>query len=109
MASIGDGETLGWFKLGESIVSEQISTELAVSIGRIEEMVKSLFSTAKEQAVSMRELDERVRDLEQAVQRIEANQKPSTPWYSVVGAVVGIITGVGSLIALVSILSTLTP
>jgi hypothetical protein len=90
-------------------MSEQISTELAVSIGRIEEMVKSLFTTAKEQAVSMRDLDQRVRELEQSVQRIEANQKPSTPWFTVVGAVVGIITGVGSLVALVAILSNINP
>lgn len=85
----------------------QVPTEVAVAIGRIEEMVKSLFTTAKEQAVSMRDLDQRVRDLEQAMQRIEANQKPSTPWYVVIGAVVGIITGVGSLVALVGILSNL--
>lgn len=86
-----------------------IPTELAVSIGRIEEMVKSLFTTSKEQAVSMRDLDERVRVLEQAIQRIEANQRPGTPWYIVIGAIVGIITGVGSLVALISILSTITP
>jgi hypothetical protein len=90
-------------------VSEQVSTELAVSIGRIEEMVKSLFTTAKEQAVSMRDLDQRVRELEQAVQRIEANQKPSTPWFTVVGAIVGIVTGIGSLVALVAILSNINP
>jgi hypothetical protein len=90
-------------------VSEHIPTELAVSIGRIEEMVKSLFTTAKEQAVSMRDLDQRVRELEQSVQRIEANQKPSTPWFTVVGAVVGIITGIGSLVALVAILSNINP
>lgn len=90
-------------------MSEQVSTELAVSIGRIEEMVKSLFTTAKEQAVSMRDLDQRVRELEQAVQRIEANQKPSTPWFTVVGAIVGIVTGIGSLVALVAILSNINP
>ncbi len=90
-------------------MSEHIPTELAVSIGRIEEMVKSLFTTAKEQAVSMRDLDQRVRELEQSVQRIEANQKPSTPWFTVVGAVVGIITGIGSLVALVAILSNINP
>lgn len=89
--------------------SPLVSTELAVAVGRIEEMVKSLFTTAKEQAVSMRDLDQRVRELEQSVQRIEANQRPATPWFAVVGAVVGIITGLGSLVALVGILSTLTP
>jgi methyl-accepting chemotaxis protein len=89
------------------VTDQQNSIEIAVSIGRIEEMVKSLFSTAKEQAVSMRDLDLRVRELEQIVQQILANQKPVTPWYSTVGAVVGIITGIGSLIALLSILGNL--
>lgn len=81
---------------------------VAISVARIEEMVKSLFTTAKEQAVSMRDLDERVRDLEQAVQRIEANQKPSAPWYAIVGAIVGIITGIGALVTLIAILSNIT-
>ena len=104
-----DGKTLRRHRVGGPLVSEQVSTELAVSIGRIEEMVKSLFTTAKEQAVSMRDLDQRVRELEQAVQRIEANQKPSTPWFTVVGAIVGIVTGIGSLVALVAILSNINP
>jgi ElaB/YqjD/DUF883 family membrane-anchored ribosome-binding protein len=85
------------------------SVELAVAVGRIEEMIKSLFTTVKEQAISMRDLDERVRDLEKVVQRIEANQVPKQPWYSVVGGVVGIISGVGSFIALVVILSQINP
>ena len=85
------------------------SVELAVAVGRIEEMIKSLFTTVKEQAISMRDLDERVRDLEKAIQRLEANQAPKQPWYSVVGGVVGIITGIGSLIALIVILSQITP
>jgi len=85
------------------------SVELAVAVGRIEEMIKSLFTTVKEQAISMRDLDERVRDLEKVVQRIEANQVPKQPWYSVVGGVVGIISGVGSFIALIVILSQINP
>lgn len=112
MGGHSDSETLERFELGDSLVSEPslpVPTELAVSIGRIEEMVKSLFTTAKEQAVSMRDLDQRVRELEQTVQRIEANQKPATPWYVTIGAIVAIITGVGSLVALISILSTITP
>lgn len=80
---------------------------IAVSIGRIEEMIKSLFQNAKEQSVSMRDLDLRVRDLEQAVQRIEAKQVPKQPWYAIVGGIVGIITGAGSLIALLAILSSI--
>jgi ElaB/YqjD/DUF883 family membrane-anchored ribosome-binding protein len=80
---------------------------IAVSVGRIEEMIKSLFQQTKEQSLSMRDLDMRVRDLEQAIQRIEAKQVPKQPWYAIVGGVVGIITGVGSLIALLTILSNI--
>jgi len=83
--------------------------ELAVAVGRIEEMIKSLFATVKEQAISVRDLDERVRELEKAVQRIEANQSPKQPWYAVAGGIVGIITGIGSLIALIAIISTINP
>lgn len=83
------------------------SIELAVAVGRIEEMLKSLFSTVKEQAISMRDLDERVRELEKSVQRIEANQTPRQPWYAVIGGIVGIVTGVGSLIALIAVISTI--
>lgn len=84
-------------------MTEQMPTELAVSIGRIEEMVKSLFTTAKEQAVSMRELDQRVRELEQTVQRIEANQRPAVPWWQIVAGLSGIaalVLGVTSVIRL---------
>lgn len=80
---------------------------IAVAIGRMEQMIKTLFENAKEQTTSMRDLDARVRDLEQIVQRIEANQTPKQPWYAVAGAVVGIVTGIGSLITLVVILSTI--
>lgn len=83
--------------------------ELAVAVGRIEEMVKSLFSTVKEQAISMRDLDERVRDLERAIQRIEANQKPATPWWSVAGGIAGIGAIVIALISLLDILNNATP
>lgn len=92
-----------------SNISVGQTIELAVAIGRIEEMVKSLFTTVKEQAISMRDLDERVRELEKSIQRIEANQAPKQPWYSVVGGIVGIITGVGSLIALLVILNNIAP
>lgn len=81
----------------------QLPTELAVSIGRIEEMVKSLFTTAKEQAVSMRDLDQRVRELEQTVQRIEANQRPPVPWWQMVAGLSGIaalILGVTAVVRL---------
>lgn len=91
----------------EKTPSTPTDISIAVSIGRIEEMIKSLFRNVEEQSVSMRDLDARVRELEQIVQRIEANQTPKQPWYSVVGGVVGIITGIGSLIALIVILNNI--
>lgn len=81
------------------------SIELAVAVGRIEEMIKSLFTTVKEQAISMRDLDERVRDLEKIVQRIEANQRPATPWWSVAGGIAGISAIVIAVISLLDILN----
>jgi hypothetical protein len=84
--------------------------ELAVAVGRIEEMIKSLFTTVKEQAISMRDLDERVRDLEKIVQRIEANQRPATPWWSVAGGIAGIGAIVIAIISVIDVLSnTPTP
>lgn len=81
------------------------SVELAVAIGRVEEMIKSLFTTVKEQAISMRDLDERVRDLEKIVQRIEANQRPATPWWSIAGGIAGIGAIVVAVLALFDVLN----
>lgn len=80
--------------------------ELSVTVGRIEEMIKSIFKTIKEQAISVRDLDERVRELEKSIQRIEANQKPATPWWSVVAG----LAGIGAIIlAVIALLDRLTP
>lgn len=40
---------------------------------------------------------------------ILARQTPKTPWYLVVAGVVGIITGIGALIALIAILYRIAP
>lgn len=90
-----------------SDLNQPTDLSIAVSVGRIEEMIKSLFEQNKEQSVSMRDLDLRVRELEAAIQRIEAKQVPKQPWYAIVGGIVGIITGVGSLIALLTIINNL--
>lgn len=43
------------------------------------------------QADTVKELDARVRDLEQALSRIEAKQRPSTPWPLIVTVVISVI------------------
>lgn len=40
------------------------------------------------QSVTVKDLDERVRDLEQSLARIEAKQKPSVGWPAIVAAIV---------------------
>lgn len=53
------------------------------------------------QAGTVKDLDERVRDLEQALARIEAKQKPTIAWPAVVAALVA------SVVAIISILDRL--
>lgn len=67
-------------------------TELAVAVGRIEEKVSRLV-----------DMEERLRKVEQTIERIDATNPPRAPWYFVVGGVVGIITGLGALIALIAV------
>ena len=52
--------------------------------------------------------DKRLDVLEIAKEVLAAQQRPRTPWYNIVGAIVGIIAGVSGLIALVVTLSQLT-
>ncbi len=72
-------------------------TELAVAIGRIEEKVSRLA-----------DMEERLREVERTTERLDASQRPATPWYFIVGGVVGIITGLGALIALIAIFARIT-
>ncbi|WP_156027435.1 hypothetical protein [Mycetocola saprophilus] len=48
---------------------------------------------------------DRLGNIEGRLTRIEAAQRPRAPWYVVTGAVVGILTGAGALIALVGTLA----
>jgi hypothetical protein len=45
-----------------------------------------------EQGVNVKDLDERVRELEQVIARIEAKQGPKTPWPAVVAVIVSGVT-----------------
>lgn len=83
---------------------------LAEILGEIKSDIRNLSDTVRGYKTSMDELDERLRKVENAVESLKAIRDESpkpTPWYSVVGAVVGIISGIGSLVALIAILSTL--
>lgn len=69
-------------------------TELAVAVGRIEEKVSRVAG-----------IEDRLREVEKSVERIETKQRPTTPWYLIVGGVVGILSGAGTLIGLIVLIS----
>lgn len=50
----------------------------------------------------------RLSTLDSRLTILETQQVPRAPWYSIVGGVVGLITGVGSLLALLAVLSRLS-
>lgn len=50
------------------------------------------------QAGTVKDLDERVRDLEQAVTRIEAKQKPAIAWPAVLAAIVATVVAVVAIL-----------
>lgn len=83
---------------------------LAEILGEIKSDIRNLSETVRSYKGSMDDLDERLRKVENAVESLKAvnNEAPKpTPWYSTVGAIVGIISGIGSLVALIAILSTI--
>lgn len=49
----------------------------------------------------------RLGDIEHRLTRLEGNQKPRTPWYSVVGGIAGIVASVATLITLITVASKL--
>lgn len=72
-------------------------TGIAVTLGRIEEKVSHLQG-----------MDDRLRKVESDLTELKAQQKPKAPWWVVIGAVVGVIGGVSTLIGLFVLLSSLS-
>lgn len=72
-------------------------TGIAVTLGRIEEKVSHLQG-----------MDDRLRKVESDLTELKAHQKPRAPWWAIVGAIVGIIGGVSTLIGLFVLLSSLS-
>lgn len=57
---------------------------------------------------TLMEHDGRLEKLEIAQAVVAAQQRPRTPWYVTVGAVVGIVTGLGALITLIAMLGQIS-
>lgn len=77
---------------------------LAKDVGELVAVNKRLDSHSK----TLVEHDGRLDKIEIAQAVVAANQRPRAPWYSVVGAVVGIVAGVGSLITLIVLLGQIS-
>ncbi|MBC9954956.1 hypothetical protein ICM05_09930 [Leucobacter sp. cx-42] len=75
-------------------------------VGELATSVKELVSVNKRidaQRSITSEHDARLDELETWRTKVEAQQRPKAPWWAVVGAVVGIITGIGALISLIAV------
>lgn len=68
--------------------SQALLTAL-ISLGKIEQKLENMAG-----------MDERLRKVEDTLTKIQAQQRPRTPWYAVVGAVVGIVGGLASLVTI---------
>lgn len=83
---------------------------LAEILGEIKSDIRNLNETVRGYKSSMDDIDERLRKVENAVESLKAHKQAEpakTPWYNTLGAIVGTITGIGSLVALIAILSQL--
>ena len=81
---------------------------LAEILGEIKSDIRNLNETVRGYKTSMDDLDERLRKVENTVEALrvsKASEPARTPWYNTIGAIVGIITGIGSLLALIVIVS----
>ena len=77
---------------------------LAKDVGELVAVNKRLDSHSK----TLVEHDGRLDKIEIAQAVVAANVRPRTPWHSVVGAIVGIIAGIGSLITLIVLLGQIS-
>ena len=85
---------------------------LAEMLGEIKSDIRNLNETVKGYKTSMDDMDQRLRKVENTVEGLRVSkleQAPKTPWYNLVGAIVGIITALSILATLLSIASNQTP
>jgi hypothetical protein len=82
------------------------SMRLAEILGEIKSDIRNLNDTVKGYKTSMDDMDQRLRKVENTVEGLRVSkeeQGPRTPWYNVVGAIVGIITAISILVTLLTI------
>jgi len=89
--------------------TRELVVGLAKDVGELVAVNHRLDSHSK----TLVEHDGRLEKIEIAQAVVAAQQRPRTPWYVTVGAVVGIVTGLGALITLIvmlgQIIRALTP
>lgn len=84
--------------------TKEIVGSLAADIGQLVAVNKRLDAHSK----TLVEHDGRLDQLEVAQAIAAAQQRPRTPWYVTVGAIVGIVTGLGALITLIAMLGQIS-
>lgn len=84
--------------------TREIVGGLAADIGELVAVNRRLDSHSK----TLVEHDGRLDKLEIAQAVVAAQQRPRTPWYVTIGAIVGIVTGLGALITLMTMLGQIS-
>lgn len=84
--------------------TREMMGELTRQIGELVPLNKRLDA----HGVSIHEHDQRLEKIEIAQAVAQAQQRPRAPWYVVVGAVVGIVSGVAGLFAVLAYLSQIS-
>ena len=84
--------------------------EFAGILGGISANIANLTTAINSQGDKLDKFDERLRKVETTVETLQATkyvERPRAPWYSVVAAVVGIVTGLGAIITLMVLMNEL--